>query len=74
MKFYSMEFEIPLISLFFIAMLIMVYLSKQKINSLENKIFKVILVSSFVEIFLDFLVHFICSVNTYDVVMSMLKL
>ena len=70
MNFYSMEFEIPLISLFFISMLIIVYFCKQKINTLENKVFKVILVASFVEIFLDFLIHFICSINTADVVMS----
>ena len=70
MNFYSMEFEIPLISLFFISMLIIVYLFKQKINSLENKVFKVILIASFVEIFLDFFVHLICSINTADIVTS----
>ena len=36
---YSMEFEIPFISFLFIIMLIIVYMSKEKINSIENKIF-----------------------------------
>ena len=70
MKFYSMEFEIPLISLFFISMLIIVYLCKPKINSLENKVFKVILIAAFLEIFLDFFIHLICSVNTAQIVTS----
>ena len=71
MTFYSMEFEIPLISLFFISMVIIVYLFKQKINTLENKVFKAILIASFVEIFFDFLIHLICSINSVDIVMSL---
>ena len=71
MSLYSMEFEIPMISLFFILMLIIFYLLKNSINSLENKIFKIILGASFLEILLDFYVHLICSINTFDVITSL---
>ena len=71
MSLYSMEFEIPMISLFFILMLIIFYLLKNSINSLENKIFKIILGASFLEILLDFYIHLICSVKPFDVIVSL---
>ena len=67
---YSMEFEIPFISFLFIIMLIIVYMSKEKINSIENKIFKIMLLSSFIEILLDFYVHMLCSLNTFETITS----
>lgn len=65
-----MEFEIPFISFLFIIMLIIVYMSKEKINSIENKIFKIMLLSSFIEILLDFYVHMLCSLNTFETITS----
>ena len=67
---YSMEFEIPLVSLLFTIMLLIVYFSKKSINSLENRIFRVMLIATFVEIFLDFYVHMICSLNSFEVITS----
>ena len=71
-ELYSMEFEIPFISLLFIIMLIIVYMSKEKISSAENKIFRVMLTASFIEILLDFYVHMICSLNTFETITSLM--
>lgn len=61
----SLEFEIPLVSLIFIAILNIVYFSKQKIFLPENKMYEVILICSFIETFIDTIIHFICSVNSF---------
>lgn len=68
MTLYTMEFEIPLVCLLLIILLILVYYSKPNIQLLQNKVFKVMLFASFAEIFLDFIVHLICSFNSFDVI------
>lgn len=70
MTLYTMEFEIPLICLLFIILLIIVYYSKSNIKLLQNKFFKIMLVAALGEIFLDFVVHLICSFNTFEMINS----
>ena len=70
MALYSMEFEIPLVSLIMLMLLIVFYLSKENLKLIQNKIFKVILISSLLEAFLNFLVHLICSVRPYEILIS----
>ena len=70
MTLYSMEFEIPLVSLIMLILLIVFYLSKENLKLIQNKIFKVILISSLLETFLNFLVHLICSVRPYEMLIS----
>ncbi len=70
MTLYSMEFEIPLVSLIMLILLIVFYLSKENLKLIQNKIFKVILISSLLEAFLNFLVHLICSVRPYEILIS----
>ena len=70
MALYSMEFEIPLVSLIMLILLIVFYLSKENLKLIQNKIFKVILISSLLEAFLNFLVHLICSVRPYEMLIS----
>lgn len=70
MALYSMEFEIPLVSLIMLILLIVFYLSKENLKLIQNKIFKVILISSLLEAFLNFLVHLICSVRPYEILIS----
>ena len=65
-----MEFEIPLVSLIMLILLIVFYLSKDNLKLIQNKIFKVILISSLLEAFLNFLVHLICSVRPYEILIS----
>lgn len=65
-----MEFEIPLVSLIMLILLIVFYLSKENLKLIQNKIFKVILISSLLETFLNFLVHLICSVRPYEILIS----
>ena len=57
MSLYTMEFEIPLVCLFLIVMLLFVYFSKQNVNLPQNRVFKVMLIASVFEIFLDFVIH-----------------
>lgn len=70
MTLYTMEFEIPLICLLLIILLIVVYRSKSNIDLPQNKFFKVMLTAAFAEIFLDFIIHLICSFNSFDVINS----
>jgi len=64
------QFEIPLISLIFFALLTIVYISRPKIILLENKAYEVILVGSGIIVSLGTVVHLICSFNDYQVVMN----
>lgn len=70
MKLYTMEFEIPLVCLLLILLLVFVYYSKPNIDLPQNKAFRVMILASLAEIFLDFLVHLICSFNSFDVIIS----
>ena len=64
----GLEFELPLVSFIFIFILLVTYFSKERLKLPENSMFNIILVSSFIMSFLDTIVHFICSVNTFEVV------
>ena len=68
MKLYTMEFEIPLMCLLLIILLMVVYFSKQKINTLQNKVFKVMLYAAIIEVLLDFIVHLICSFTPFSLI------
>lgn len=70
MNLYTMEFEIPLVCLFLILMLLFVYFSKPNIDLPQNKVFRVILIASIGEIFLDFVVHLICSFSPFELINS----
>ncbi|MBQ2872587.1 MAG: response regulator [Bacilli bacterium] len=65
---YTMEFEIPLVCLLLILMLLFIYYSKPNVNLTQNKLFKIILLASLGEIFLDFIVHLICSFNPFELI------
>ena len=70
MMLYTMEFEIPLICLLLILLLIFIYYSKPNIDLPQNKVFRVMLLASLAEIFLDFVVHLICSFTAFEVINS----
>ena len=63
----SLEFELPMVSTIFILLLNIVYFSRKKVNLVENKAFSAILIFSFIESFLDTIVHYICAIKTFDV-------
>jgi len=67
---YTMEFEIPLVCLILIMLLLFVYFSKPNIDLLQNKVFRVMLIASVLEIFLDFIVHLICSFTPFNLINS----
>ena len=62
----TLEFEIPLYSLFLMVLLTFLYFSKNKVNLIENKYYVIILVSSFIEIIISFIVHLICAINDFN--------
>ena len=70
MKLYTMEFEIPLVCLILMLMLIFVYFLKPNIDLPQNKVFRVMLIASVGEIFLDFILHLICSFTAFEVINS----
>lgn len=66
----SLEFEIPLVSLVFITILNITYFTKQRVNLAQNIPYKVILICSLIESLIDTIIHFICAMNSYDVIVS----
>lgn len=66
----SLEFELPLVSFIFLLILNIIYFSKKRVDLPENKLYKIILVCSLLEAFIDTVIHLICSVNTFDVIVS----
>lgn len=66
----SLEFELPLVSFIFLLILNIIYFSKKRVDLPENKLYKIILVCSLCEAFIDTMIHLICSVNTFDVIVS----
>ncbi len=69
-KFMSLEFELPLFSFIFILILIFVYFSKPKIGLKENKCFEIILIASVIEILLDTIIHFICALHDFSIIVQ----
>lgn len=66
----SLEFELPLVSFIFLLILNIIYFSKKRVDLPENKLYKVILICSLLEAFIDTVIHLICSVNTFDVIVG----
>jgi len=66
----SLEFELPLVSFIFLLILNIIYFSKKRVDLPENKLYKVILICSLLEAFIDTIIHLICSVNTFDVIVG----
>ena len=66
----SLEFELPLVSFIFLLILNVIYFSKKRIDLPENKLYKIILICSLFEAFIDTVIHLICSVNTFDIIVN----
>lgn len=64
----SLEFELPLVSFIFLLILNIIYFSKKRVDLPENKLYKVILMCSLLEAFIDTIIHLMCSVNTFNVI------
>ena len=66
----SLEFELPLVSFIFLLILNIIYFSKKRVDLPENKLYKVILICSLAEALIDTVIHLICSVNSFDVIVG----
>lgn len=66
----SLEFELPLVSFIFLLILNIIYFSKKRVDLPENKLYKIILVCSLIEAFIDTIIHLICSLNTFDIIVG----
>ena len=66
----SLEFEIPLVAFIFILILNIAYFTKKRIDLVENRPYKVILVCSLIVSFIDTIIHFKCAVNPFDVLVT----
>ncbi len=66
----SLEFELPLVSFIFILIINIIYFTKKRVDLPENKLYKVILIASLAEALIDTVIHLICSVNSFDVIVS----
>ncbi len=64
----SLEFELPLVSFIFLLILNIIYFSKKRVDLPENKLYKIILICSLAETFIDTIIHIICSLNTFEVI------
>lgn len=62
----SVEFEMPLVSLIFVSMLIIVYASKKKVKLVENRYYEIILGASFIESLIGTIAHLICAIEGID--------
>ena len=69
----TLEFELPLASFFFIALLLIVYISKKKVSIIENKLYNVILGASTLSILCDTILHFNGSMHTYEEIVEMAR-
>lgn len=66
----SLEFELPLFSLIFIILLGGIYFTKKRIKLVENKTYELILIFSFLEIVIDTVIHFICAIYDFDIIVT----
>ncbi len=62
----TMEFELPLIATFLLIMLCYFYFSKKRIILIENRTYEVMLITSLVCSIIDTVIHFICSIYTFE--------
>ena len=68
MNYFSLEFEIPLVSFIFIIILNINYFSKKRIQLIENKMYEIILIMSLIISSVDTFVHIIGAYNTLDII------
>ena len=66
----SLEFELPLFSFIFIALLTAVYFIKKKVPLVENKMYGAILIAALIAAAVDTFVHLVSAYNTLDVLNS----
>ena len=66
----SLEFELPLVSFIFLLILNIIYFAKKRVDLPENKLYKVILICSLAEAFIDKIIHLICSLYSFDVIVE----
>ena len=66
----SLEFELPLVSFIFLLILNIIYFAKKRVDLPENKLYKVILICSLAEAFIDTIIHLICSLYSFDVIVG----
>ena len=66
----TMEFELPLIATFLLIMLCYFYFSKKRIILIENRTYEVMLITSLVCSIIDTVIHFICSIYTFEQVQT----
>ena len=64
----SLEFELPLVSLIFMIFLSVIYFNKEKVELVENNMYKKILIYSLVEIFINTVIHIICALNDFSII------
>ena len=66
----SLEFELPLFSFIFIALLTAVYFIKKKVPLVENKMYGAILIAALIAAAVDTFVHLVSAYNTLDALNS----
>lgn len=66
MNWYSLEFELPLVSFILIILLAFIYFSKKKIHLLENKAYETIIITSLISSGIDTILHIIGAANTLN--------
>ena len=66
----SLEFELPLFSFIFIALLTAVYFIKKKVPLVENKMYGAILIAALIAAAVDTFVHLVSAYNTLDTLNS----
>ena len=64
----SLEFELPLVSLIFMIFLSVIYFNKEKVELVENNMYKKIIIYSLVEIFINTVIHIICALNDFSII------
>ena len=64
----SLEFELPLVSLIFMIFLSVIYFNKEKVELVENNMYKKIIIYSLLEIFINTVIHIICALNDFSII------
>ena len=64
----SLEFELPMVSTAFLILLVIVYISKERIKLPENQMFNLILLFSLIESVIDTFIHILCAFVPFEVI------
>ncbi len=62
----SLEFELPLFSLIFLGIIVIMYFSKKREKNIENIFFVSLLISSTLYAFFNTLLHFLCAIHDLE--------